>query len=242
MNSSQTLKPQAGSEEVLASRYGTALRERLNTRIQEQLRPGVRVLDLGAGTQPTIPPHARPPGCTYVAVDNDVVELEKAPPGSYDETVLADATQFIPRLEEQFDLIVSAHVLEHVSPLNKALDNCYRYLRPRGELIALFSGRFAAFAIINRIIPRRLGQVVMERFLDRESETMFRGVYDRTYSSALPPLLDGWTSWQITPLYLGAGYFAFNDPLRKMYLAFEDWAARTGRANLATYYILEAER
>ena len=58
----------------------------------------------------------------------------------------------------------------------------------------------------------------------------------------LVPLLEKWNRWELIPLYLGAGYFAFNKTLCQAYLGFENWAARTGRANLATYYVLAAER
>jgi SAM-dependent methyltransferase len=242
MSRKETLTPQTRSAQVLPSRYDGGLRRPFNARTRERLRPGIRILDLGAGAEPAIRLDARPPRCLYIGMDRNLAELAKAPHGSYDETVVADATRFTPRLERGFDLIVSSHVLEHVRPLDGALENCYRYLRPRGALIAVFSGRFAAFAIVNRHIPRPLGEIVMERFLGRDPETIFPALYDRTYYSALSRLLDKWSRWQITPLYLGAGYFAFSGLLCKTYLAFENWAAQSGRPNLATYYILEAER
>ena len=82
----------------------------------------------------------------------------------------------------------------------------------------------------------------MVRLLDRDPETMFRAFYDRASYTALVPLLEKWNCWELIPLYLGAGYFAFNKTLCQAYLGFENWAARTGRANLATYYVLAAER
>jgi SAM-dependent methyltransferase len=232
----------ARRERILPSRYGTAWRDPFDAHVRLHLRPGVRVLDVGAGAEPVIPPHARPSGCTYTGLDINPGELEKAPRGSYDEAIVADVTEFSPGLEEQFDLVLSWQVLEHVPSLQDAIENCYRYLKPQGVLVALFSGRFAAFAIVNRLVPERIGEFAMVRLLGRDPETMFRAFYDRASYTALVPLLTKWNRWEVVPLYLGAGYFAFNKTLCKAYLGFENWAARTGRANLATYYVLAAER
>jgi SAM-dependent methyltransferase len=233
---------EARNQRILPSRYGAGWRDPFDVAVRRHLRPGLRVLDLGAGAVPVIPPHARPVGCTYAGFDIDPAELEKAPRGSYDEEIVADATEFLPRLENQFDLIVSWQVLEHVPSLQDTLENCYRYLRPNGAFVALFSGRFAAFAIVNRVIPARIGEFAMQRLLGRDPETMFHAFYDRTWYAAVVPLLEKWTRWELVPLYLGAGYFAFNRLLHDAYLTFENWAARTGRVNLATYYVLAAER
>src|SRR5438445_7139641 len=227
---------------ILPSRYDAGWRDPFDAHIRPHLRPGVRVLDVGAGAEPVIPPHARPFGCTYTGLDIDPGELQKAPRGSYDDAIVADATKFMPCLEEQFDLVVSWQVLEHVPSLQDALENCYRYLRPEGALVALFSGRFALFAIVNRLVPDRVGEFAMERLLGRDPETIFHAFYDRTCYTAVVPLLYPWNSWELIRLYVGAGYFSFNRFLYKAYLGFENWAARTGRANLATYYVLAAER
>jgi SAM-dependent methyltransferase len=232
----------ARDRRTLPSRYGPRWREPFDTNVQRHLRPGVRVLDLGAGAAPVIPAHARPTGCTYIGLDIDRDELEKAPRGSYDGAIVGDASEFTSRLEGQFDLVVSWQALEHVPSFQSALDNCYRYLRPRGAFVALFSGRFATFAIINRLIPEKIGAVAMQRLLGRDPETMFSAHYDRTYYTALVPLLEKWSRWELIPLYLGAGYFAFNGFLQQAYVAFENWAARGKRVDLATYYVLAAER
>src|SRR5205809_332736 len=48
-------------------------------RLQEALRPRVRILDVGAGARPMIEPAARPPGTHYVGFDIDGDELRQAP-------------------------------------------------------------------------------------------------------------------------------------------------------------------
>src|SRR5438874_5681261 len=117
MTRAQTLTAQAAEtrdRRILPSRYGADWREPFDQRIRHHLRPGIHVLDLGAGAAPLIPPHARPVGCTYSGLDIDRVELEKAPHGAYHEAIVADATEFLPFLEEQFDVLVCWYALEHV--------------------------------------------------------------------------------------------------------------------------------
>src|SRR3954447_11430251 len=72
----------------------------------DALRPGVTVLDIGAGRQPTIVPERRPSGVHYVGLDISGHELAQAEPGSYDETIVADAQEMAPSLFDRFDLIV----------------------------------------------------------------------------------------------------------------------------------------
>ena len=43
------------------------------------------------------------------------------------------------------------------------------------------------------------------------------------------------------PVYLGASYFNFSLALRDVYVAYENWSARTGRADLATHYLIVGE-
>ena len=38
------------------------------------------------------------------------------------------------------------------------------------------------------------------------------------------------------------GYFAFARPLRRLYLVYENWLARTNRRNLATHYVIVGVR
>jgi SAM-dependent methyltransferase len=234
--------PRSVTTPPLPARYGAQWREPFDAEVRRRLRPGLSVLDVGAGANPVIFPQARPPGCTYTGLDIDLHELEKAPCGSYDEAIVADMSKFRPDLENQFDLVLSSWVLEHVPSLEAALDNCHRYLRPGGSVVSLFAGRFAAFAILNRVTPARIGEFAMKRLLGREPETVFHAFYDRTYYSALVPVLEKWNRATLIPLYVGAGYFAWSPLLRNAYLRFEDWALRTDRRDLATYYVLAADR
>ena len=226
----------------LPSRYRNPqpLKEAFARRIEPALAPGVSILDVGAGRTPAVPFPARPAGCRYVGLDLSRPELEAAPPGSYDEICVGDASVRLPQLEGRFDLVLSYHALEHVRPLARTLDNLHAYLRPGARMVSLLAGTFAAFALVNRVVPERAGVLLMQRLLGRDPETVFDAHYDRCWDGALRRLLRSWASVEIEPFYLGARYFAFSPPLQRLYVRYEDWALSHGHRNLATHYLIDA--
>jgi SAM-dependent methyltransferase len=224
----------------LPARYHTRWQNEFERRLRAHLCEGARILDLGSGSRPAVPTVERPANSFYVGMDISRRELEKAPPASYDETRVADAAQFVIDLENDFDLVVSWQVLEHVRPLATAIENCRRYLRPGGTFIALFSGTLSAVGVINRLVPRRVGVAAMKQLLARDPETVFPAYYDGTWHRPLRRYFENWQSLDIVPLYRGAGYFSFNRTLQRTYLFYENWAAAGNRANLATHYLVEA--
>ena len=210
--------------------------------VQALLRPGMAILDVGSGRRPALAPATRPAGCRYAGLDVSARELALAPAGSYETHVVADVATPVPQLRGGFDLVLSWQVLEHVADTERALANMRAYLRPGGSLVALLSGRFSAFGILNAALPARLGVVLMQRLLRRDPESVFPAHYDRCHASALTRLLASWPRAEVRPIFQGGAYFNFALPLRSAYLAYENWAWRSGRANLATHYLLVCRR
>ncbi len=210
--------------------------------VAAQLRPGLDILDVGSGRRPALEPAARPSGSRYAGLDLSAAELERAPAGSYTDVVVSDITVRVPALEGGFDLVLSWQVLEHVRHLDRALENLHAYLRPGGRMIAVLSGRFSAFGLLNAVLPGKLGAALMRRLLRRDPETVFPAYYDGCYAGALSGLLARWSSAAITPLFQGGSYFNFSPRLRAAYFVYEDWACGSGRANLATHYLIVARR
>lgn len=205
------------------------------------LEPGVRVLDVGAGRAPTLAPSERPPGCRYVGLDVSAAELAAAPPGSYDETVVADLGAPV-ALDESFDLAISWQVLEHVESLPAALENLRGLLRAGGTLLAQLSGRYAAFALLARALPHRVRAVAMSRWLDQPQEEKFPVRYDHCTARELERLLTPWSSSEIVPFYRGATYLSHLRQLQRMYLAYETALVCREARNLATHYLIIAKR
>ena len=209
---------------------------------QGHLFPGARILDVGCGRTPMIPKKERPYGTSYVGLDLSLDELQKAPVGSYDEIVQADVVTRVHSMEGQFDIILSWMVLEHVKPLDLALENIRAYLRPGGILLTQMSGTFSGFGVINRLLPQKLGIWAMRVLLSRSPETVFPAYYDHCYYSALSRFMAPWSESQVIPLFRGAGYFGFSPFLQALYLNYEDWVFQAKYLNLATHYLVMARK
>lgn len=226
----------------LPYRYGLQWQAPFLDRVAAQLRPGIRVLDVGSGARPAVPLEQRPSGCYYVGMDISARELERAGPDAYDEIVVGDICAPIPSLSDAFDLVLSWQVLEHVSSMRAALENQRAALVPGGRMIAMLSGTWAIYALAARVIPHRTSLMLQTRLLGADPRDKFPARYDSCSYRGLRRRLteSGWASWEVVPYYKAGGYLRFSRLLLQSYLAYENWAERTGRANLATHYLLEA--
>lgn len=228
----------------LPARYAMPWGEPFDEPIFERLEPGCSVLDIGSGRHPAVPLNKRPENVRYVGLDLSRAELLEAGPDAYTESIAADATALQPHLVDQFDLVISWQVLEHVKDLESTLENIRRYLKPGGLFVALFSGSWSAFGVINRVLPDWLGARIVDRTMKRTENNIpvFPAYYDRCSAKDLEPMLADWTESGIVPLYRGANYFDFLPPLRSAYLAYENLISRRQTANLATHYLIKAVR
>ena len=226
---------------VLPARYGYSMQSVFLGHVSPLLVPDISILDVGAGRSPTIAPEHRPPGCRYVGLDISERELRAAAPDAYDRTIAHDITRPL-NSEERFDLVLSWQVLEHVKPIEQALENLRAVMRPGGTMVAQVSGSFAAFSLVARLVPHRVRVWAMARFLGHPEEMKFPTYYDRSWATALEGMLAGWSSVVLRPYYRGAVYFAFSPPLQRLYLRYESAVARRNVRNLATHYLLVARR
>jgi SAM-dependent methyltransferase len=226
----------------LPSRYEDFWQGPFRHELDKVLVPGVRILDVGSGAEPTIQPGERPEGCEYVGLDISRHELDRAAPGSYDETVVADLTQRVPELEGRFDVVLSFQVLEHVAPLDAAVENMRAYLKPGGAMLARLSGGRSVSALLNRAVPFKVAVWLETKLRGRDPESIFPARYDRCTDSGLSGMLASWSGRTIVPQYTGALYFRFLRPLQALYLAFEQWVVRRDRRDLAVYYVVHATR
>ena len=225
----------------LPERYQRPSDHEFRARVAGALSSGARILDVGAGRHPTVAVADRPPGCHYVGLDVSRAELDQAPPGSYQDTVVADVTQRVPALDGRFDLALSFQVLEHVKPLDVALENLRAVLRPGGRLIAQMSGSFALFALAGRVVPMRLRSRVLVG-LGRHPEHIFPVHFHKCWYGALEKILEPWQGAEVVPVHAGADYFRFSRHVQAAYVGYEEWAFRGDHGNLASYYVVDAVR
>lgn len=226
---------------TLPSRYED-FRRPFYAAMHQALKQDAAILDVGSGRKPSLPPESRGSCSVYVGLDISEQELLASPQGSYDELVIGDIGHFRPELEGRFDLIISWQVLEHVKPLDKALTNIRSYLKPGGVFVAHLSGGRSVFGLINKLIPHRTAKFALSTLIGRNPETVFPAHYDRCWERALKDIGSSWDSFEVTPRFAGATYFNFAPPLRKAYLAYENWLSEKGMGNLATHYLIVGKR
>jgi SAM-dependent methyltransferase len=224
-------------------RYDLPDRYREYTSLQERLwhelpplRAGQRILDIGAGRLPTIPVANRPSDVHYVGLDVSGEELRAATPEAYDEILVSDIGIRREPVAGNFDVAVSLNTLEHVTDLETVVNVIGDYLRPEGHLVALFAGRLALHAILNRMLPEVVGRAL----INRPAETKFPAVYDHCTYAGLRPVLSDWRDVAITPLFLGANYLRRAPLLQSLFVSYENWAARSKKVDLASHYIVSA--
>lgn len=234
-----------GSPNQLPSRYVVGFdklwRHAFDRRLDELLRPGITVLDAGSGRSPAVIRSRRPSECVYVGLDILSSELQQASPDAYDETWRNDLTVFEPRLQGRFDFVISLFLLEHVRPIDAAIENVHRYLKPGGMLIAQFAGGRSVSAWLNRLLPHQAAiKLVRHLTSGRTEESVFPAHYDRCYPSALLPSMTKWSHVELVPQYTGAHYFNFADVIRRGYIHIENKTLR--RPDAATWYLVTATR
>jgi len=206
------------------------------------LVPGCRILDVGAGRTPVFTPEMRPEGCEYVGLDISRTELESAPAGSYDSFVVGDITKPTKELEGGFDFVISLQLLEHVKSLDDALDNIYSFLRPGGRFLGQLSGTFAFFALAGRVMPIGAARAILKWAQRRDPASVFPAYYHHCWASAIRKITPQWNKVDVIPIWGGSGYLTRSRPLLALNTAYEYWGMAGNHDNLATHYIIDAQR
>jgi SAM-dependent methyltransferase len=188
-----------------------------------------RVCEVGAGAKPSLDPgEVAAGGLEYVAQDIDADELEKAD-ASY-PTWVSDMAS--PELEapDEFDLVVSHAVLEHVLDAAQFHANVHKLLRPAGFALHLFSTLWEPVFMANRLLPARLTEPLLLRSQPWRTEEGDSAKFRPYYRWCRGP-----TASQIARLeragfevetylgFFGHGYF---NRVRALD-AVEEWMART---------------
>lgn len=102
---------------------------------------------------------------TGVDIDKQGLELRKKEHDDLDIAILGDLCT-VDLDPQQFDIVYSSYVLEHVEGAEKALDNFVRWLKPGGFMILKFPDRNTVFGFLTRLLPFRL-HVFYKKYLYR---------------------------------------------------------------------------
>jgi demethylmenaquinone methyltransferase/2-methoxy-6-polyprenyl-1,4-benzoquinol methylase len=104
-------------------------------------RPGMRLLDLGAGTGDLAREALRrQPGARVVAADFTLEMMLQGKGRGPHEWCAADAL-CLPFADQAFDVVVSGFLLRNVGDLDQALREQFRVLRPGGRIVILETTR-----------------------------------------------------------------------------------------------------
>jgi SAM-dependent methyltransferase len=199
--------------------------------LPRHLRPNIAILDVGGGKHPCVTPEMTlRADVRLVGLDIDAAELEQAPPGAYDHTIVTDLTQY--RGAPEFDLVVCRAVMEHVADAQGALYAIASVLKSGGQALVFLPSSQALFAKLNRAMPQRLKENMLYAiYPEMRSIAGFPAYYNRAtlpqyrrmcaeagleivesqryfssrYFHAFVP---AWALWR---LYLGARYLADRD-------------------------------
>jgi SAM-dependent methyltransferase len=174
-----------------------------------------RVIDCGAGRQWHFPSYyKRWYNIHLIGLDIDGGEMVGN--GDLDESYECDVTKAIPIPEDSADLVMVSSGVEHFSDNEQFLKNVFRVLRPNGFFIAQFPGRYAPFAIINRMLPKTASRLLIDVSMSEDAHALgFKAYYDRTNYSAFSKIVNetGFNTLYYLPGYYSSSYADFAFPI-----------------------------
>jgi len=180
-----------------------------------QRRPGQIVADVGAGHfcpyAAGLPASSR---VRIVGIDLSLKNMEGN--DSLSEKRVANVvTEGMPFADAGVDVVTSRSVLEHLTNVERFVEESARVLKPGGYSIHLLSGGLAHVALINRITPEKFGHKML--YALHPTSIGVGGqptVYDRCTYHALKKTFDrnGFDNVNIYASF-GSNYFYFLVPL-----------------------------
>jgi SAM-dependent methyltransferase len=201
------------------------------------------VLDVGAGREWPFSPTLKSRHMKLIGFDIDVVEM--ADNALLDEKLCGDACTTLGVTDGSIDLIMGRAFIEHLHDTASFLEVANRALRDDGHLIVTFANKNAPFALLNRILPRRVSQWLLGNLLPDLSGVLgFEAFYDRaSFSEFKQSLSDaGFEIEEEYASYFSSGYYRFFVPLFVAGLAFDYLLYAFGNPRLASYFMFIARK
>ena len=211
--------------------------------VPSHLRHGMVVYEVGGGARPCVDMETkRRLGLTLVGLDVEKEEFAKAPPGLYDETIVADIVSY--QGEGVADLVVCKSTLEHVSDTGAALAAIARLLRPGGTLLVFVPSRNALYARLNMLLPEGGQRRLLSIFMPGQADHLgFPAKYDRCTPRDFQRFLvrQGLEIEELRPYYI-TSYFSFFVPVYVLWRVWVLTYRALAREQAAETFVLIARK
>lgn len=205
-----------------------------------------RLCEIGGGRSPLFTKEEmREIGGKLSVNDISQSELDRGP-GGYRTLCLDIAGDLGTAPPEQFDLMFSQMVFEHLRDTKRAWRNIHTLLRPGGVALAFFPTLYAWPFVINRAVPDDVtGPILRALFPNRNDggkQPKFPAYYDHCFGDGrkLQPLLEdiGFREHHVLPFW-GHDYLRRIPVARHIDNAFNRMAARMNWTQFTSYaYVL----
>lgn len=206
-------------------------------------REPATVLDVGAGRQWHFSPMFK--GAKMKLIGFDIDESEMSGNALLDQKVCGDACTSLGVPDESVDLIMGRAVVEHLHDTASFLRSANRALREDGRLIVTFANRYAPFAILNRMLPRRVSSWLLAHLYSGSSGILgFEAFYDRaSFRDFKQSLADaGFEIEEEFASYFSTSYYRFFFPLFVAGLSFDYLRHLLADPRLASYFTFVARK
>ncbi len=126
-----------------------------------------RICEIGGGANPLLPLDSLAgKDIRYTVMDISSAELEKAPSGY--EKIVADAGSRDFSVGEQFDLVFSKMLLEHIRNAEQFHRNVRSILAPGGVAVHFFPTLYTLPYLVNYLMPEVLSRVMLKLLAPRD--------------------------------------------------------------------------
>lgn len=201
-----------------------------------------RLCEIGGGRSPLFTAEEmKEMGGKLTVNDISQSELDHGP-GGYETLCLDIAGNIGNAAPEQFDLMFSQMVFEHVRDMKQAWRNVHTLLAPGGVALAFFPTLYALPFVINYLLPESVtGPIVRAIYPHRSNDgraPKFPAYYDHCFgdSRKLKPIFDeiGFREHLVLPFW-GHQYFEQIPVVCEIDHAFNKLAAKRNWAHFSTY-------
>jgi SAM-dependent methyltransferase len=162
-----------------------------------------------------------------------------------DETRVADISRGLPFEDGELAFLSSRAVMEHVPDVGAFVSHAHRVLAPGGQMIHLFPGRHALFALAARLLPFDPLKALLHRVYPHTHDVVeFDVFYDRTTAGGFERLLRerGFTNIEVHVSFNQTDYAAALFPAFVLVAAYELVVRALRLRNLAAYVLVTATR